>query len=369
MYSRDKSYLSGKGTDLVHTSTVNALLVNKEPAANDLLLYLVDELGKDYLDILVLFLEGSNDIVHDGLHLCVSDVLVIGVKSLHNTALAVCEDLIEHIVIKLAGCVLELRLADLAYDIINEGNDAAALLVRDHDSLVHSLVGDLVSACLDHNDLSLGCRNGKLEVALCSLFCGGVYDDLAVNKTHENACDRTVPGNIRDGKGDGRTDHSGDLGRTVGIYGHDSEKKRDVVTKILGEEGTDGTVNNTSCKNCLLGGLTLTLEEATGDLAYCVHLLVVINRQRKEVDALAGSCGCGCGCEHGSLTVLNECRTVCKTCDLACLDYKGSACKLILVLFVVVKGFEDQELESYSVYMDARTGEIIKSYGPGEGNG
>ena len=31
--------------------------------------------------------------------------------------------------------------------------------------------------------------------------------------------------------------------------------------------------------------------------------------------------------------------------------------------------FEDQELESYSVYMDARTGEIIKSYGPGEGNG
>ena len=161
-----------------------------------------------------------------------------------------------------------------------------------------------------HNDLLKRSGNGELEVGDLSLLVGGVYNNLAVNKTHEHATDGAVPRNVGDGKSDGCTDHCGDLRRAVGVNRHDGEKKGDVVTKILGEKGSYRTVDNSACENCLLRGLTLTLEEAAGNLTYRIHLLIIVNRERKEVDALTGSGGCGCGCEYGGLAVLNEGRTV-----------------------------------------------------------
>ena len=80
-----------------------------------------------------------------------------------------------------------------------------------HDGVVHYVVGDLVCARLDHNDLAHGRGDSQVKIALGALCLGGVDDQLAVNKTHEHSADRSVPRNIGNGQCDGRTEHGGDL--------------------------------------------------------------------------------------------------------------------------------------------------------------
>ena len=107
--------LACERTNLIHSSAVYTFFVNKEPTTNDLLLNFVDEFGKNCGKIRIFFGELFKDVVLNGLHLCVTNGFVIRIESFHNCFFAIVEDLIEHIVIKLAGRIIELRLADSCY--------------------------------------------------------------------------------------------------------------------------------------------------------------------------------------------------------------------------------------------------------------
>jgi len=242
--SRNESYLCVERTDLVHSSAVNTLLVNEQPAADDLLLELVDKLFHNIGYLGILLGELLDDSVLDRLNSCVTDGLVVGVKSEHKILFAECEDLVEHVVVKLARGIVELGLADLCNDTVDECAELLDLLVSGHDSAEHNVVSNFLRACLDHNDLLKRTCNGQLEVALLTLLEIGVDDDVSVNQTNVNACDRSVPRNVGDGKSDGCAEHSCDLRLAVGLDGENEEIDSYVVTKILGEKRTDRSVYN-----------------------------------------------------------------------------------------------------------------------------
>ena len=100
--SLEKTDFSCKRSDLVKRTTVNTLFINKQPAANDLLLKLVHKFGKDSFDIGIFFRELLDDCVLNRLHSCVADVFVVSVKCEHKVFFAESEYLVEHIMIKLA---------------------------------------------------------------------------------------------------------------------------------------------------------------------------------------------------------------------------------------------------------------------------
>ena len=241
--------------------------------------------------------------------------------------------------VELAGGVRELRLADLGNDLVDEADQTLDLLVCDHDRIVHIVVADLVCACFDHNDLLHGSGNRQLHVADLALFEGGVDNGLAVYHADEYAADRSVPRNIRDGERDGCADHACDLMRAVGIHCHNGQRDRNVVAQVLREQGTDGAVDYAGGEDRLFARSALSLEEAAGDLACCVHSLLEVYRQRQKVDAVAGLLGCGCARQHYGLAVANEAGAVCKTCELAGLDHERSACEGVLKNLVVFKHF------------------------------
>ena len=131
--------------------------------------------------------------------------------------------------------------------------------MREHDGVEHLVVGHFLRAGFDHDDLLLGCGDRQLQRGHRALCSGRVDDVLTVHHTDEGTADRPVPRNIRNGEGDGRADHRGDLGRAVLIHGHDVQNECDVVPQVFREQGTDGAVNHTGGEDRLLGGLALAL--------------------------------------------------------------------------------------------------------------
>jgi len=321
--------LCGKRTDLVKTAAVNTLTVVKKPTAYYVLLYLIDDLIHYHVHIGVIGIKLLIYAVCNDLHCLVTDYLIVGI---HCTADVLDAELLDSLVKicgNLAGGIVKLLLANLADDNVNEGNQLLDLLVSQHNSLEHALVGNFLCACLDHNYLFSAAGNGKLKVALLTLLSGGVDNELAVNKTYEHAADRTVPRNIGNCKGDGRTDHSGDLRCTVVVHRHNGEVKVNVISQILGEERADGTVDNAGSKDRVLAGTALTLKVTAGDAAYCVETLLIVYRKGKEVDTVAGCCACGCRAKYCGVTVSYEYGTVCKTCHLTVFYGESTSGKLI----------------------------------------
>ena len=337
VYAVDEADLCCQRADLVEASAVHALAVFEQPAADNLLLHLVDQLAHDGGDVGVLLGEVLDDRVLDRHHARVAHVFVVGVERGHEVLLAEGEDLVKHIVIQLAGGVGELRLADLGNDAIDKAEQALDLLMREHDGVVHVVVRDFLCARLDHDDLLHRGGNGQLQRALVALRLGGVDDRLAVHHTDEDAADRAVPRNIRDGERDGCADHAGDLMRAVGIDCHDGQRDGHVVAQILREQGADRAVDDARGQNGLFAGTALTAQEAAGDLARRVHSLLKIDGEGQEVDAVAGLFRRGGAGQHDGLAVADEAGAVGKAGELAGLDHKRSACEGVLEDLVVFK--------------------------------
>ena len=121
------------------------------------------------------------------------------------------------------------------------------------------------------------------------------------------------------------------------IHGHDGEGQSHVVAQILGEQGTDGTVDDAGGQNGLLGGLTLALQVTAGDLTGSVHSLVEVHGQGQEVDAVAGLLGSGGAAENGGVAVAAEAGAVGQAGELTGLDDQGTACQGVLIDLVVLK--------------------------------
>ena len=205
------AYLSSKRSDLVDASAVNTLALI-EPVSYDLLLQLIENFFKHsaLLGILLVVLL-MNCIIYR-LHSCISYILVIGIESLLNVLAYHSLDLIEEVVVNFHRLELKLRLTDLLLDTLDEFYHLLDLCVTCFDSLEHQVIGDLVSACLDHYDLFSRACNCQVQFILSSLLESGVEHQLTVNIADIDGSHRAVPGNMGDGYSDGSCDHTCDLG-------------------------------------------------------------------------------------------------------------------------------------------------------------
>ena len=220
-------------------------MILEEPAADDLLLNLIDKLGVYYLEIRVFFAELSHDRVLNRNHSRVADILVVGVESVHDVLLAESENLVEHIVIKLSGRIGELRLADLGNDLVYKDDELLDFFVSEHDSREHIL--DRKPRSRPPRSLRPSSRSPRRSAGgRCPLSRSavGLMMNFSLDLADEHAADRSVPRDIRDGKGDGRADHRGDLRRAVVVDRENGQRDVDVVSEILREERSQRSVND-----------------------------------------------------------------------------------------------------------------------------
>ena len=207
----------------------------------------------------------------------------------------------------------------------------------EHNAVEHLVIGDFLCACLDHRDEVGGGSNGDSHAADLALSLGGVDDILAVDKADAHAGDRAVPRNLGDGQRDGNAEHSGDFGLAVGIDRHNGSHDADIISHVLGEQGANGSVDNSRRKSSLLARSALAALERAGNLAYGIELLFKINRKREEIHALSRLCSHGCGAEHVGLAVTDEARTACELSHLADFNNEGSAGDFSFKLFEILE--------------------------------
>lgn len=184
----------------------------------------------------------------------------------------------------------------------------------------------------------LGSRNGKLETASLTLLGGRVHNEAVfLGHAHEHAADRSVPRNIGNGKGDGRTDHCGNLGRAVMIDRHNGEVEVYVVAQILREKRTDRAVDDAEVRIAFSEGRPSRLRYPPGMRPTAYILSSKSTDSGRKSMPSPGTCGSGGAAKNRGVAVAHKAGAVCKSCELAGLDYERTSGKVRFKRLVIFK--------------------------------
>src|SRR5690606_17030121 len=118
-----------------------------------------------------------------------------------------------------------------------------------------------------------------------------VEDVLAVLVADLGGADRALERGAGQRQGGRGTDQGRDVTVDFRVQRHHRGDDLDLVLVVLREQRTDRTVDQARNQRFLLGRTALALEEATGDAAAGVELLLVVNGEREEVLAFTRALG------------------------------------------------------------------------------
>ncbi len=146
----------------------------------------------------------------------------------------------------------------------------------------HVLFGHFVGLAFDHHDRVLGCGNQKLTVAVLLLLVGRVRDQLPVDPRNTHASDRPCPWDGTDVNRRRCADHRQDVGLIDRVRAHDGCNHLCLGHVAIGKERAARAVDQPRGKHLVVAKLALALEEAPRDLARCIGLFDIVDRQREE---------------------------------------------------------------------------------------
>ena len=254
-----------------------------------------------------LLLEGRNHVAHCGKRFGLLGPGGIGSERLHDLVLdCLAGRLALHLVLNLHGLLEAAGFAELgnagAQDRIvlagreghlflaglgaqgllglQQGHDLAAGPVEGVDDVVF---GDEARLAFHHGQGGLAGSEDDVEVALPALAVGGVEDELAVDAPDAAADDGSVEGQARHVQGGRGAGHGEDVGIVFLIGGEHRGQHLDVLHEPLGEERTDGAVDEAGNQGFVLrGAADFATEEAAGDAPGGVHALRIFDGQGEE---------------------------------------------------------------------------------------
>ena len=289
--AREQTHFAPDGTDVREAPAVGTHAAVEDLGA-DLLFLEVIETVEDELGLLRDVVEVVREVREDvGVELVLSVIALGAVEALEDVVHLLVR-IGAHCLVDVVGDGLELDvdlgLADFGDDAVDERDDLLDLLMTEEDGAEHLFLGDDVRSRLHHHDGVAGAGKAQMQLGLRSLRAVGVDDVLAVNETHHHGARGARKGDVGDGQRDGRTDHAEHLGRDVGVHRKHGGNDGNVVVHPLGEQRTDGAVDETRGEDRLVGRSALSLLEAAGDLAHGVHLLFIVHAEGEVIHALAG---------------------------------------------------------------------------------
>ena len=176
------------------------------------------------------------------------------------------------------------RHAQLGPQLVLNANDVLAARVRELQRLHHVGLGDLFGPALDHHDGFLGARHHDVDVGLLALLGRRVRDELAIDAPHSHPGDGAVEGNVghpHRRRGPTQAQH---VGVVLLVRRDDAQHDLRVVRIPLGEQRPAAPVDEPARQGLFLRQLALAAEVPTGDTARRVHVFLVLDRQRQEVD-------------------------------------------------------------------------------------
>ena len=201
---------------------------------------------------------------------------------------------------------LHLRLAGLFGEIVDGRDDLLDRGVGGLERFDDLLLGHFLCARFHHHQPVLAAGDDEVELALFALLESGVDDVLAVNEADAYARDRLLERNLRErerGGGAGNREHVG----VVLLIGrqHQRDDLR-LVAPASREQRPRRPIDTAARQHLLVGRLAFALEEPAGDAAGRVGVFAVVDRQREEVDPLAGVRGAAGRHQHDGIAVPDD---------------------------------------------------------------
>ena len=92
------------------------------------------------------------NLIVNGKHSFIANVLIVGIERIFYIVDSEFFNSFEHFGIGVGRFESELFFADFSYDRINEVNDFLVFFMTLHNSVVHNVVGNFVSACFNHSN-------------------------------------------------------------------------------------------------------------------------------------------------------------------------------------------------------------------------
>jgi hypothetical protein len=203
---------------------------------------------------------------------------------------------------------LDLRLADASLQILLKVDHPDQFAVGELEGPEDIILVGHVGAAFDHHQRLAAPADHEIHVALCGLLGRRIGDEFSADSTEPDGGDRPEKGNLRDGQGSRCADECGDVRCVLAIRRQDGRHDHRVVVVTLGEEGSDGPVDESTDQHFAIRQTRLALEESARNLARRGCLFDEVDRQRKEVDALARFTVYRGG-QHDGLTVGDQART------------------------------------------------------------
>ena len=212
------------------------------------------------------------------------------------------------------------RLAGFLDDRMDHLDRRLLLLMSKDDGAEHHFLGQLVRFGFDHQDRGFGAGDDEVQMRRREFGLRRVEHVLAVDIADARAADRAVERNAGQRKRRRCADHRRNVGIDLGIDGEHRRDDLHFVVEALGEERPDRPVDQPRRQRLLFRRAPFTLEEAAGNLARGVRLLLVVDGQREEVLAGPRILRRDSGDEHDGVVEAHERRARGLAGDLAGFD-------------------------------------------------
>ena len=200
------------------------------------------------------------------------------------------------------------------------------------DCLVGSLQGtkqillaDFLHLALNHHDIILGSTYHEVHICLLQLCEGGVNHVFTVDTGHTNLTDGTIKRYVAAAQRCTGCKTCQCIGHIHAICRIEDHIHINLCMVIAGEQGTQGTVNQTTCQNLVVIGLTLALCETSGETSGCAVLFTILYLQRHKIcarDSILGTANSGQ--EHGVVHTQHH-GTIGLFCQLSGLNADGTS--------------------------------------------
>ena len=200
-----------------------------------------------------------------------------------------------------------------------------ALPLGEHHRAQHLRLGQRLRFGFDHQHRIGGAGDHHVEGRVLKLVHARVEHILAADVADPGAGDRTEEGDAGDGQRRRGSDQSRDVRVVFEIVAQDRADDLCLVAETAREERADRPVDQPRGQRFLLRRAAFALEEAARDASGREGLFLVVDRKRKEIDALPGLLLRHRGTEHGGFAIGHEHGAVRLAGDPACLDDQRTA--------------------------------------------
>ena len=196
----------------------------------------------------------------------------------------------DELLVALGRRELHLGAAGLLAQLLDELGDLARRLVAQLQRLEHHLLGDLLGARFDHHDGVLAARDGQVELVVGRLDLAPerVDHELAVAQADAaHAQGRAVRDRAERQRGEAR-DRGDDVRVVLAVRRQHLRQHLHLGLVAVREHRPHAAVDEAAAQDLLGRRPSFALEEAARDHAGGRRLLAVVDRQRKEIDVVAG---------------------------------------------------------------------------------